>query len=94
MDSLRVNTPITLIVIAILFFSAFRDPDPKPVQKQTMTSICTSLNQVKSTIDIWAKQGYYVKVLECQSVATSITQHAYPYSRADLRGGFILVMEK
>lgn len=59
----------------------------------------TSLGQAKSQIDLFTSKGYRVKHIAPENVSTSVnsrnnTTKAYDSQYRDLKGGFLIVMER
>lgn len=94
------NKLLTIVALFGLFVAlSLKNPEPKPVVKQTVSVICATPELVKIYIDIYSKQGFCVKQLESQSVTTSVNSRsnsgdAYDYPQRDLYGKFVLVLEK
>jgi hypothetical protein len=79
------------MVVALIAMVSFKNPEqPKPVQKQTLTLVCTTPELVKTYVDIYSKQGYLVKQVVPQSVSVNSRHN----DMDDLYGKFILILEK
>lgn len=92
------KNPTTILLISailVIILMSLKTPETKPVLKQTVSVICNTPELVKIYIDVYSKQGYYVKEITSQSVSTSMNFSDYNYKASrELYGKFILVMEK
>lgn len=88
---------LTFISIAV-FLGTFTisSTDKATTNSDIITLIPASLPQAKEQIDLFVSKGYRVKFIVPQSVSTSINDYHYNNggSYRDIRGGFIVIMEK
>lgn len=60
----------------------------------TLTYVSNNMSSIKFMIDTYAKQGYRVKFIECQSVSNSYPSSTGTEYYKEIKGDIILVMEK
>lgn len=88
------NYILLLLIAGFIIVSAFKSITPNQVIIHA-----TNVSSVVASCNKYYAQGYRVKFLSSQSVATSIqtannTTTRYPASERDLYGEVIIIMEK
>lgn len=97
---MKTNTTLILVlVIALFILIAAKVPKKVIEPKQTLCFVCPNAENVKVYVDNYTKQGFTVKEIACQTVATSIntrsnSSSAYCSPQRDLYGKFVLILEK
>ena len=90
---------IILSLIITLPITLTSSTDRATTNVDIITLTPTSVSQAKSQIDLFVSKGYRVKFIESQSVGTSVnsrsnTNNAFDASHRDIRGEFLIIMEK